>query len=96
VLDTDRKRTSKKCSKNGGDSGTGIYMWEGTTSRVMAANKPYGEFHDFYSISLEYFGYHYVWIKYVNFRYTFMCIYYNNKNSIEGYEFYRCNPFYYY
>jgi hypothetical protein len=30
--------------KNGGDSGTGVYMWEGTTSRVMAADRPYGEF----------------------------------------------------
>jgi hypothetical protein len=35
-------------------------MREGTTSRVMAADRPYGEFHDFYSISLEYFGYHHV------------------------------------
>jgi hypothetical protein len=24
----------------------------------MAADRPYGEFYDFYSISLEYFGYH--------------------------------------
>jgi hypothetical protein len=31
--------------------------WEETTSRVMAANRPYGEFQDFYSISLEYIGY---------------------------------------
>jgi hypothetical protein len=33
---------------------------EGTTSRVMAANMPYGEFYDFYSISLEYFGHHHI------------------------------------
>jgi hypothetical protein len=33
---------------------------EGTTSRVMAAYRPYGEFYDFYSISPEYFGYHHV------------------------------------
>jgi hypothetical protein len=26
----------------------------------MAADRPYGEFYDFYSISLEYFGYHHV------------------------------------
>jgi hypothetical protein len=32
-------------------------MREGTTSRVTAADKPYGEFYDFYSVSLEYFGY---------------------------------------
>jgi hypothetical protein len=32
-------------------------MREGTTSRVMAADKPYGEFYDFYSVSPEYFGY---------------------------------------
>jgi hypothetical protein len=32
-------------------------MREGTTLRVMAANRPYGEFYDFYSISAEYFGY---------------------------------------
>jgi hypothetical protein len=35
-------------------------MREGTTSRVMAADRPYGEFYDFYSVSLEYFGYHHV------------------------------------
>jgi hypothetical protein len=33
-------------------------MREGTTSRVMAADRPYGEFYDFYSINPEYFGYH--------------------------------------
>jgi hypothetical protein len=26
-------------------------MWEGTTARVMAADRPYGEFYDFYSVS---------------------------------------------
>jgi hypothetical protein len=26
----------------------------------MAADRPYGEFYDFYSVSLEYFGYHLV------------------------------------
>jgi hypothetical protein len=29
---------------------------KGTTSRVMAADRPYGEFHDFYSVCQEYFG----------------------------------------
>jgi hypothetical protein len=49
--------TSRKRSKNRGDGGTGVYMWEGTTSRVMAADRHYGEFYDFYSVSPEYFGY---------------------------------------
>jgi arabinogalactan endo-1,4-beta-galactosidase len=39
--------------QNGGDGGTGVYMWEGTTSRVRAADMPYGEFYYFYSISSE-------------------------------------------
>jgi hypothetical protein len=30
-------------------------MWKGTTLRVMAADRPYGEFYDFYSVSPEYF-----------------------------------------
>jgi hypothetical protein len=42
------------------DGGTGVYMREGTTSQVMAADRPYGEFWDFYSVSPEYFGYHHV------------------------------------
>jgi hypothetical protein len=57
VLDTLTESTSRKRSKNGGDGGTGVYMQEGTTSRVITANKPYGEFYDFYSVSPEYFGY---------------------------------------
>ena len=32
-------------------------MREGTTSRVAVADRPYDEFYDFYSISLENFGY---------------------------------------
>jgi hypothetical protein len=44
-------------SKNEGDSGTSVYMGEGTTSKVMEADRPYGEFYDFYSINSEYFGY---------------------------------------
>jgi hypothetical protein len=35
-------------------------MQEGTTSRVMAADRPYGEFYDFYRVSREYFGFHHV------------------------------------
>jgi hypothetical protein len=49
--------TSRKRSKNEGDGGTGVYMREGTTSRVMAADRPNGEFYDFYSVSPENFGY---------------------------------------
>jgi hypothetical protein len=43
--------------KNGGDGGIFVYMWEGATSRVMAADRPYGELYDFYIVSPEYFGY---------------------------------------
>jgi hypothetical protein len=46
------------CSKNGGDHGTGVYMWKGTTSSMIAANKPYGQFYNFFSVSPEYFGLH--------------------------------------
>jgi hypothetical protein len=49
--------TSKNRSKNGGDGGTGVYMREETTSRVMAADKPYVESYDFYSVNPEYFGF---------------------------------------
>jgi hypothetical protein len=51
--------TSWKRSRNGGDGGTGIYIREGTTSRMMMADRPYGEFYEFY-VSPEYFGYHLV------------------------------------
>jgi hypothetical protein len=57
MLDTDRKGLPANSSKNGGDGGTGVYMWEGTTLTVTAANKPYVEFYDFYSVSPEYFGF---------------------------------------
>jgi hypothetical protein len=57
VLDTLTEKTFRKRSKNGDDSGTGVYMQEGTTSRVMAANKPYCEFYNFYSVIPEYFEY---------------------------------------
>jgi hypothetical protein len=43
VLDTLPVRTSIKHSTNGGDSGTGVYMQGETASRVMAADRPYGE-----------------------------------------------------
>jgi hypothetical protein len=31
-----------------------FYMWQGTTSRKMAVDRPYGAFYDFYSIIPEY------------------------------------------
>jgi hypothetical protein len=44
------------------DVGTAVYLREGNISRVMAADRPYGEFNDFYSASPEYFGYTLVYI----------------------------------
>jgi uncharacterized protein YaaQ len=40
VLDILTKKNYRKRSKNGGGGGTGVYMREGTTSRVMAADRP--------------------------------------------------------
>jgi hypothetical protein len=57
VLDTLTERTSRKRSKNGGECGTCFNMREGTTSRVMAADRHYGEFYDLYSVSSDYFYY---------------------------------------
>jgi hypothetical protein len=58
VLNTlKEKGIPRSVPTNGGDCGTGVYMWEGTTSRAMAADRPYGEFYDFYSVSPKYFGY---------------------------------------
>jgi hypothetical protein len=59
-----QKRTSRKRSNNAGDSGTGVYMWEGTTSRVMAAGGSYGEFYNFYSVSPIYIGFTLVSLQY--------------------------------
>jgi hypothetical protein len=38
-------------------------MWEGSTSGVTEIDRPYGEFYDFYSVSLENFGYHLVFTR---------------------------------
>ena len=46
--------------QNGGNGGVGVYMREGTTSRVKAADRPYGEFYEFCSVSPKSFGYHLV------------------------------------
>jgi hypothetical protein len=58
-----QRRTYRKRSKNGGDGGAGVCLREGATSRVMAADRPYGEFYDFYSVNSEYFGYTLVFTK---------------------------------
>jgi hypothetical protein len=52
--------TSRTHSKNEGDGRTGVYMRQGNNSKVIAADRPYGEFYDFYSVNPEYFGYHLV------------------------------------
>jgi hypothetical protein len=57
VLDILTEKNFQKVFQNE-DGGTGVYMREGTTSRVMVGERPYGEFYDFYSISPEYFGFH--------------------------------------
>ena len=54
-------------SKNGGDVGTGVYMREGSTSRVTAVDKPYGKFYEFYSVSPENFGSTLVYVR-LNFQ----------------------------
>jgi len=60
VLDTLIEKDFQEVFQKWRKGGTGDYMWEGTTSRVTAANRPYGEFYDFYSVSPENFGYHLV------------------------------------
>jgi hypothetical protein len=52
LLDTLREKDFRKCSKTEGDSRTSVYLREGTTSRVMVADRFYGEFYDLYSVSL--------------------------------------------
>ena len=56
VLNTLTEKEFQEAFKNGGDGGTGVYIREGTTSRVTSADRPYGKFYDFYSNSLETFG----------------------------------------
>jgi hypothetical protein len=60
VPDALTERDFQEVFQNGGDSGTAVYMQEGTTLRVMVTDRPYGEFYDFYSVSPEYLGYHHV------------------------------------
>jgi hypothetical protein len=56
VLDTLTGKDFQEAFKNGGDGETGVYMREGTNSRVTAADRPYGEFYDFYSVGPENFA----------------------------------------
>jgi hypothetical protein len=49
-------------------------MREGTTSRVMAADRPYGDFYDVYNVSPECFGYHHVRFSYL--QRIFYCLKY--------------------
>jgi hypothetical protein len=58
VLDTVTKRTYRKRSKNLRDDRIGVYMREGTTSRVAAADRPYGEFYEFSKRQSGIFGIH--------------------------------------
>jgi hypothetical protein len=56
VLDTDRKGLP--------GSMTGVYMREGTTSRVMAVDRPCDESCDLYSVILGYLGFIFVLYQY--------------------------------
>ena len=44
VLDTLLEKDFQEAFQKWGDSGTSVYMREGTTSRVTAADRPYCEF----------------------------------------------------
>jgi hypothetical protein len=43
ALDTVREKDFLNHSRNGEDGGIGVYMREGTTSRLVAAERPYGD-----------------------------------------------------
>jgi hypothetical protein len=60
VLDTLTEKDFQEAFQNRRRLGTGVYMRKGTTSRVMVADRPYGKFYNFYSVSPEYFGYTFV------------------------------------
>jgi hypothetical protein len=47
------KRTSRNLSENRREGGTGVYMRERTTSRMMVADRSYGNFYNFYNVSPE-------------------------------------------
>jgi hypothetical protein len=56
-------------------------MREGTTWRVMAADVPYGEFYDFYTVSPEYFGYTLVYS--IRNAYIFLCVLLKKKQVLS-------------
>ena len=56
VLDTLIEKDFQEAFQIWRSGGTGVYMREGTTLRVMAADRPYGNFYEFYSVSPENFG----------------------------------------
>jgi hypothetical protein len=51
VLDTLTEKDFQEAFQKWRRLGTGVYMREETTSRVMAADRSYIEFYDFYSVS---------------------------------------------
>jgi hypothetical protein len=57
VLDSVTEKDFQEALQIGGDSGSSVYIREGASSRVMAADRPYGEFYDFYNVRPEYFGF---------------------------------------
>jgi hypothetical protein len=61
LLDINRKWLIGSAPKMEETVGLVSTCGKGTTSSVMAADGPYGEFYDFYSVSPEYFGYHHVY-----------------------------------
>ena len=56
MLDPLTEKDFQEAFQNGGEGGTDVYMREGTTSRMTAADRPYGKFYDFCSVSPENFG----------------------------------------
>jgi hypothetical protein len=62
-------------------------MRRGTTSRVMAADRPYGEFYDFYSVSAEYFGYTLVYFYKIIAHYLLIIRNKKHKQTIKVQEY---------
>jgi hypothetical protein len=62
MLDTDRKRLPGTVPKMEESVGTMSTWGGGTTSMMMAADRPYDQCYNFYSFSLEYFEYTLVYV----------------------------------
>jgi hypothetical protein len=56
-------------------------MREGATSRVMAADRPYGDFYDLYSVGPEYFGYNHVFRRFKELEYLIIIPLYDKRSS---------------